>query len=285
MGFVPKELCVAKVIGRPSSSHLPAERASAWVASCPGGGSALRGCGLRASCRCPTEKQGSPPCVSQGGPCDAIWAGRQEGPGFAGSHYGTGGGCPGGRGREGAGSSRFAPCPDSSDPRGRPGCPSPEAWSCQAGFGASGPCWTLTGMAPLGVPVRGCPPPPAEGAHRSGPSRLQDALANLVRRSQIHFVHCLAPRAEADGEKGALEGGAGPAWDIPALRAQLAGGQILDALRLHRIGEAGLAWSVPAGRQGALSGPGVLVETQCRSWGWVAVGADQALLGGSPPRL
>ncbi|XP_063000028.1 unconventional myosin-XVIIIb [Elgaria multicarinata webbii] len=72
-----------------------------------------------------------------------------------------------------------------------------------------------------------------------------DALANLVKRSQIHFVHCLVPRTEADrAEEAALqpcvtsEGAAVAAWDVPSLRAQLSGGQILDALRLHRIGYA-----------------------------------------------
>ncbi|XP_066466082.1 LOW QUALITY PROTEIN: unconventional myosin-XVIIIb [Tiliqua scincoides] len=69
-----------------------------------------------------------------------------------------------------------------------------------------------------------------------------DALSNLVKRSQIHFVHCLVPRMEADGAGEKVlpapltpEGAVLP-WDVPALRAQLSGGQILDALRLYRIG-------------------------------------------------
>ncbi|XP_053136129.1 unconventional myosin-XVIIIb isoform X2 [Hemicordylus capensis] len=73
-----------------------------------------------------------------------------------------------------------------------------------------------------------------------------DALSNLVKKSQIHFVHCLVPRTEVEegAEEKALQscltpgGMAPPVWDIPALRAQLSGGQILDALRLYRIGYA-----------------------------------------------
>uniref|UniRef100_A0A8C6XM18 Myosin XVIIIB n=1 Tax=Naja naja TaxID=35670 RepID=A0A8C6XM18_NAJNA len=67
-----------------------------------------------------------------------------------------------------------------------------------------------------------------------------DALSNLVKRSQIHFLHCLdpgtpeAPRLPTE----ASEAAPGPAWDVPALRAQLSGSLILEALRLHRIGYA-----------------------------------------------
>ncbi|XP_054852145.1 unconventional myosin-XVIIIb isoform X2 [Eublepharis macularius] len=69
-----------------------------------------------------------------------------------------------------------------------------------------------------------------------------DALANLVKRSQIHFVHCLIPRTDADRIKektpqpSGMPGAAG--WDVPALRVQLSGAQILDALRLYRAGYA-----------------------------------------------
>uniref|UniRef100_A0A8D2LWH8 Myosin XVIIIB n=1 Tax=Varanus komodoensis TaxID=61221 RepID=A0A8D2LWH8_VARKO len=70
-----------------------------------------------------------------------------------------------------------------------------------------------------------------------------DAIINLVKRSQIHFVHCLVPRTEAEraGETplqpcGGPGGASMAAWDILALRVQLSGGQILDAIRLHRIG-------------------------------------------------
>ncbi|NXE52549.1 MY18B protein, partial [Casuarius casuarius] len=70
-----------------------------------------------------------------------------------------------------------------------------------------------------------------------------DALTNLLKRSQLHFIHCLVPGAGADGEDGA-----GPQpptlpdgdlrLDVPALRAQLAGAQLLDAVRLYRTGYA-----------------------------------------------
>uniref|UniRef100_A0A8C5JWF3 Myosin XVIIIb n=1 Tax=Jaculus jaculus TaxID=51337 RepID=A0A8C5JWF3_JACJA len=77
-----------------------------------------------------------------------------------------------------------------------------------------------------------------------------DALVNLVRRSQLHFVHCLMPISAVE-----IKGGQGtpsppcpgrnqqgadetPALDIPALRVQLAGSHILEALRLHRAGYA-----------------------------------------------
>ncbi|XP_077776126.1 unconventional myosin-XVIIIb isoform X4 [Podarcis muralis] len=71
-----------------------------------------------------------------------------------------------------------------------------------------------------------------------------DSLINLVKRSQIHFVHCLIARTEMDREGGTvlqsclMPGGTAAGWDISALRAQLSGGQILDALQLSRIGYA-----------------------------------------------
>ncbi|KAM8797638.1 unconventional myosin-XVIIIb [Eudromia elegans] len=63
--------------------------------------------------------------------------------------------------------------------------------------------------------------------------RLQaDALINLLRRSQLHFIHCLVPRDGAAAPEGELP------LDVPVLRAQLAGAQLLDAVRLHRAGYA-----------------------------------------------
>ncbi|XP_051490414.1 unconventional myosin-XVIIIb [Apus apus] len=67
-----------------------------------------------------------------------------------------------------------------------------------------------------------------------------DALINLLRRSQLHFVHCLVPGLGTEGTdprpptppEAALQ------LDMPTLRAQLEGTQLLDALRLHRIGYA-----------------------------------------------
>ncbi|XP_075291120.1 unconventional myosin-XVIIIb isoform X2 [Opisthocomus hoazin] len=62
-----------------------------------------------------------------------------------------------------------------------------------------------------------------------------DALVNLLRRSQLHFIHCLLPGAGPDPQPPALPDAA---LDVPALRAQLEGTQLLDALRLHRVGYA-----------------------------------------------
>ncbi|KAM8960687.1 unconventional myosin-XVIIIb [Pelodytes ibericus] len=71
-----------------------------------------------------------------------------------------------------------------------------------------------------------------------------DALMNLLKRSQIHFVHCLLPRLGMDGGEGKISplcrGAAGDpinsAIDVPTVRIQLAGAQLLDTMRLCRIG-------------------------------------------------
>ncbi|XP_012869733.1 PREDICTED: unconventional myosin-XVIIIb [Dipodomys ordii] len=65
-----------------------------------------------------------------------------------------------------------------------------------------------------------------------------DALVSLLSRSQLHFIHCLLPAAEVESDAGGEQPGAGQpqALDVPALRAQLAGSHILQALRLHRAG-------------------------------------------------
>nr|XP_033811733.1 unconventional myosin-XVIIIb isoform X2 [Geotrypetes seraphini] len=74
-----------------------------------------------------------------------------------------------------------------------------------------------------------------------------DALINLIKRSQVHFVHCLVPKSGVDDtdwqilthcSKAEEEGGESrsAAVDIPMLRTQLFGAQLLDALRLCRIG-------------------------------------------------
>ncbi|XP_030892305.1 unconventional myosin-XVIIIb-like [Leptonychotes weddellii] len=77
-----------------------------------------------------------------------------------------------------------------------------------------------------------------------------DALTSVIRRSQIHFIHCLVPgpAVKSRGGQGSLtpaqpggdkSGTGGPlSLDIPALRVQLAGSHILEALRLHRTGYA-----------------------------------------------
>lgn len=76
---------------------------------------------------------------------------------------------------------------------------------------------------------------------------FQDALLDMLRRSRVHFVHCMLPRADAlkalsgslfkggecetQGEPGEMH------VDVALLRAQLRGSKLLDALRIYRQGE------------------------------------------------
>ncbi|XP_068601584.1 unconventional myosin-XVIIIa [Brachionichthys hirsutus] len=70
-----------------------------------------------------------------------------------------------------------------------------------------------------------------------------DALIDMVRRSRVHFVHCLLPKAEAVGGGGEprVTHGQSPdsglmTLDVGLLRAQLRGSKLLDALRIYRQG-------------------------------------------------
>ncbi|TWW77777.1 Unconventional myosin-XVIIIa [Takifugu flavidus] len=70
-----------------------------------------------------------------------------------------------------------------------------------------------------------------------------DALIDMVRRSKVHFVHCLLPKAEVvggGGEPRVTHGESQDAGlmtlDVGLLRAQLRGSKLLDALRLYRQG-------------------------------------------------
>ncbi|KAI4814127.1 hypothetical protein KUCAC02_003333, partial [Chaenocephalus aceratus] len=76
-----------------------------------------------------------------------------------------------------------------------------------------------------------------------------DALLDMVRRSRIHFVHCILPKADAlKALSGSLfkageceaQGEAGDPGlmqlDVALLRAQLRGSKLLDALRIYRQG-------------------------------------------------
>lgn len=72
---------------------------------------------------------------------------------------------------------------------------------------------------------------------------LQDALIDMVRRSKVHFVHCLLPKAEAVGGGGEPRVTHGEnmdlglmTLDVGLLRAQLRGSKLLDALRIYRQG-------------------------------------------------
>ncbi|XP_032898955.1 unconventional myosin-XVIIIb [Amblyraja radiata] len=78
-----------------------------------------------------------------------------------------------------------------------------------------------------------------------------DALVNLIKRSEAHFVHCFVARPEGGDPEGRLlppqragdvletptsRGHSPSTFDIPTLRSQLQGSQLLDALRLYRLG-------------------------------------------------
>ncbi|KAM7399868.1 hypothetical protein PAMP_019109 [Pampus punctatissimus] len=70
-----------------------------------------------------------------------------------------------------------------------------------------------------------------------------DALIDMVRRSRVHFVHCLLPKAEAvgGGVEPRVTHGESPdsglmTLDVGLLRAQLRGSKLLDALRIYRQG-------------------------------------------------
>ncbi|KAI1903664.1 hypothetical protein AGOR_G00029530 [Albula goreensis] len=80
-----------------------------------------------------------------------------------------------------------------------------------------------------------------------------DALLDTVRRSRVHFVHCLLPKADALSGETRLSGGPSPRGgegepcgencdsglmqlDVALLRAQLRGSKLLDALRIYRQG-------------------------------------------------
>ncbi|XP_067306779.1 unconventional myosin-XVIIIa isoform X6 [Pseudorasbora parva] len=80
-----------------------------------------------------------------------------------------------------------------------------------------------------------------------------DALIDTVRRSRVHFVHCLLPKAETLTGDVKVLGGPSPRsgeieahgescdnglmqLDVCLLRAQLRGSKLLDALRIYRQG-------------------------------------------------
>ncbi|KAK7925052.1 hypothetical protein WMY93_007362 [Mugilogobius chulae] len=76
-----------------------------------------------------------------------------------------------------------------------------------------------------------------------------DALLDMVRRSKIHFVHCILPKADAlkalsgslfkGGECETQGENSDPGLmqlDVALLRAQLRGSKLLDALRIYRQG-------------------------------------------------
>ncbi|XP_053363675.1 unconventional myosin-XVIIIa isoform X3 [Clarias gariepinus] len=67
-----------------------------------------------------------------------------------------------------------------------------------------------------------------------------DALLDTLRRSRVHFVHCLLPKAEALSGELRVHGESCDTGlmqlDVVMLRAQLRGSKLLDALRIYRQG-------------------------------------------------
>uniref|UniRef100_A0A9J8D903 Myosin XVIIIAa n=1 Tax=Cyprinus carpio carpio TaxID=630221 RepID=A0A9J8D903_CYPCA len=66
-----------------------------------------------------------------------------------------------------------------------------------------------------------------------------DALLDIVRRSRVHFVHCLLPRAEVLRATGSPEESCDPGlmqMDVALLRAQIHGFKLLDSLSIYRQG-------------------------------------------------
>ncbi|XP_046719567.1 unconventional myosin-XVIIIa isoform X10 [Silurus meridionalis] len=67
-----------------------------------------------------------------------------------------------------------------------------------------------------------------------------DALIDTVRRSKVHFIHCLLPKAEALSGELRVHGESCDTGlmqlDLVLLRAQLRGSKLLDALRIYRQG-------------------------------------------------
>ncbi|XP_061829179.1 unconventional myosin-XVIIIa isoform X3 [Nerophis lumbriciformis] len=67
-----------------------------------------------------------------------------------------------------------------------------------------------------------------------------DALIDMVRRSKVHFVHCLLPKVQTVSESSVPPGESLDSGlmtvDVGLLRAQLRGSKLLDALRIYRQG-------------------------------------------------
>lgn len=62
-----------------------------------------------------------------------------------------------------------------------------------------------------------------------------DSLLEVVRRTRLHFIHCLAPSEKPPLASEASDGGE-PRFDVDLVRSQLKGAQILDAVRVRKQG-------------------------------------------------
>ncbi|KAL1448127.1 hypothetical protein MTO96_028277 [Rhipicephalus appendiculatus] len=79
----------------------------------------------------------------------------------------------------------------------------------------------------------------ASAKRRSLPLQVKhttDSLLEVVRRTRLHFVHCLVPcEKPSTGTNDAGDGGE-PRFDVDLVRSQLKGAQILDAVRVRKQG-------------------------------------------------
>uniref|UniRef100_A0A8C3SRH7 Myosin motor domain-containing protein n=1 Tax=Chelydra serpentina TaxID=8475 RepID=A0A8C3SRH7_CHESE len=105
-----------------------------------------------------------------------------------------------------------------------------------------------------------------------------DALVDTIKKSKIHFVHCLLPKAEGwSGDPRGLaarrissseldlhcEAGL-MQLDVPLLRAQIRGSRLLDALRMYRQGlcsAPGWPSCSPQEQWGCTAGPVTRIQT------------------------
>ena len=82
---------------------------------------------------------------------------------------------------------------------------------------------------------------------------VKDAVVEVLRRTTIHFVHCVLPQHNAglcdlkmSATASATDGKTSSRDDImlnvPLVRAQIRGAQLVDAVRLHRQGSHCLAF-------------------------------------------
>lgn len=63
-----------------------------------------------------------------------------------------------------------------------------------------------------------------------------DSLLEVVRRTRLHFVHCLVPCEKSSTSTNDAGDGGEPRFDVDLVRSQLKGAQILDAVRVRKQG-------------------------------------------------
>lgn len=68
---------------------------------------------------------------------------------------------------------------------------------------------------------------------------LQDYVVETARRvNRVHFVHCLLPHADAGTgvAMGQTDDGDNALINVPLIRQQIRGIQLLDSVRMNKIG-------------------------------------------------